>query len=65
MKNDKNSFEDISSDEETIVSKNRFSALVLTLEQDLEELKKESEEDVLNQETEEQNSTKFDRVKRG
>lgn len=52
MPNDTNSFEDISSsDEETIVSKDRFSELVFTLKQDLENIKKKSEEDVLNKKT--------------
>lgn len=39
------------SDQETMVSKDRFSELLFKLEQDLEELKKENEEDVLDQET--------------
>ena len=56
MPNDKNSFKYISSDEETIVSKDRFSELVLKLEQVLDELKKEDEEEVLNLEVKKENS---------
>lgn len=48
MTNEINVFEDISSsEEETIVSKDRFCALVLTLEQDLEELKKKMKKRIL------------------
>lgn len=44
------------SDKKTIVSKDRFIELLFQLEQDLEELKKEDEEDVLNHERKKTNS---------
>lgn len=46
-----------SSDEETTVSNDQFSELLFHLEQDLEELKKENEEDVLNKKIKKENQT--------